>query len=335
MDTQRETAVHLDASRRQPERRAVPRLAPDAGPEPGSDARFNWIVALDARGDCRGALELVKWLAERSDRHRFFGVHVPSEDDAAASESEDRARAVVESAQAGELVEVIVRTRTASAPEDILSEVDPDVAAGLVVSRRADAEGASLLRLGGTVRRLAEQTSTPVAIAPHDLERTQISRGPVLVAVDPEHTPSDVGIFSQHLASSKGLDLMLVNVAHVDDAGLLSASVDALHDAYRRAEREAATELERWAIRHGLASSWRTVVRGDVRFAIQTVAQRHDASVIVCGTRQRNIFSRLIEPSRALEIARYARRPVFLVPRARDEDAEVDPTPLSWAAAVR
>jgi len=304
-----------------------------------ADYRFNWIVALDERGDCRGAIHFSKWLGSSGEQHRFFGVHVPP-DGGDADETEAQTRAVVKSARAESVFRDIVRTEPNTHPSEILTEIDPSVAAGLVVSRRADTDGPSLIRLGGMVRRIAEHTATPVAIVPHDLGPGQMSTGPVLIAIHPRQTPPDAARFARHLAASKGLQPLLVHVAHVDETGLLNASVDALQDAYARSEAEAAHALEQWAVRNGLASAWRVVVRGDVRFAIQTVAQRHDASMIVCGTRQRSIFARLLEPSRALELARYARRPVVLVPRSDDEsvsagDGGREIGPFTWANALR
>ncbi len=282
---------------------------------------FEWAVALDAEGDCRGALHFSRWLATDSRGHRFRGVHVPPDDGLDAIESASKVRGVLASAHAEGIFDELVQTEADLRPSEALTELEPRPSAGLIVSRRADAEGSAIVRLGGMVRRIAEQASTPVAIVPHDLDVLQVSHGPVLLAVDPHATPSAAARFAAGLALSKGLRLLLVNVANVDSLVTVAQNMDAVEAAYTEAERDAHHRLLEWAAENDLTHAWREVVRGNIRFAVQTAAQRYDASVIVCGTRQRHIVQRLLEPSRALQLARYARRPVVLVPT--DDEAEV------------
>ena len=97
------------------------------------------------------------------------------------------------------------------------------------------------------VRRLAHQASTPVAIVPHDLEALQMRRGPVLLAVAPEHTPASAAVVARQLAASKRLDLLLVNVARVDDMAAYSGNAEAFREAYDAAEREATAQTIMWA----------------------------------------------------------------------------------------
>ncbi len=292
---------------------------------------FEWAVALDAEGECRGALQFSRWLATNSRGQRFRGVHVPPDDGVDAIASAQRVRAVITSAHADGIFDALIQTDADLPPVDALTELSPRPSAGLILSRRADASGSALIRLGGMVRRIAEQSSTPVAIVPHDLDLMQMSHGPVVLAVDPESTPDAAAGFAAGLARSKGLRLLLVTVAQVEGFAALSSDMDEVMAAYEQAERNTHEKLLRWAADNGVAQAWREVVRGNVRFAIQTVAQRYDASIIVCGTRQRRILERLLEPSRALELARYARRPVILVPA--DDEAEAT-APVAVPAAA-
>lgn len=275
----------------------------------------HWVVPLDADGDARAALEFAKWLRGANAAHHFHGVHVPPAGGLGALGTDTRARGHLDEFAAREILDDIERTEPDIRPSDTLTELDEERLQGLIVTRRADSTDHALVRLGALVRRLAQQASIPVAIVPHDLRQLEVSNGPVLLAVAPEQTPAAAAVLTRQIAASKRLDVLLVNVAQVHDIGAYSGNAEAFREAYEAAEREAEAQTIMWAQQHDLQDAARLIVRGDVRFAVETAARRHDASVIICGTRQRSILHRLVNPSAALEIARYATRPVILVPR--------------------
>lgn len=215
------------------------------------------------------------------------------------------------------LLNEVVSTQSDAIPSDMLSDLeqlDGERLRGLIITRRADSTDSSLVRLGALARRLAQKASTPVAIVPHDLRELQMSHGPVLLATAPSHTPASAARLTRQIAAVKRLKVLLVSVAQVEDIGAYSGNAEAFREAYADAERETEAQTIMWAQQNGLEHAWRQIVRGDVRFAVESAARRFDASVVVCGTRQRNILERLLAPSAALEMARYSTRPVILVP---------------------
>ncbi len=276
----------------------------------------HWVVPLDAEGDARAALEFAKWLGAGNAYHAFHGVHVPRAG-ALPSLSTPSERPGIDDAETRSVLEEVIRTAPDTLPSDTLADLERlhgQAMRGLIITRRADSTDSSLVRLGALARRLAQKASTPVAIVPHDLRELQISQGPVLLAAAPSHTPAAAARLTRQIAAVKRLKVLLVNVAQVEDMGAYSGNAEAFREAYETAEREAEAHTIMWAKQHGLEHAWRQIVRGDVRFAVESAARRFDASVIICGTRQRNILERLLAPSAALEMARYATRPVILVP---------------------
>ncbi len=275
-----------------------PNTPPSASPVGPAVLVRSWLVLLGEDESERGAAEFGQWLAEDGATHRVAEVREPEEQE--------------------------------ELPE-------PGEHGGIVVARRADAASLAFVRLGARVRKMADATSEPLAIVPHDLERAEISMGPVLLAVDPHSTPPSAAAFADDLARSKGLPLLLVHVAPVplmSGSPGMGATMEVLHLAYEAEERQANALRAGWSEAHGLRGARRMVVRGNVRHAIQGVARREDASVLVCGTQQRTVLQRALDPSCALELARYARRPVILVPADDDErqSSPADANRFDWTA---
>lgn len=243
-------------------------------------ASFDWTLVANDEESNRGALQFSIWLTSELGAHEVR----------LAWESPDLGRpAWAHSAD----------------PDDTLR--------GLIVTRSADLRDDSVIRLGPDARELLTDASCPVFVVPRDLRADLIGRGPIIVAVDPESTPPSVARFAAEVARSKGRSLVLATVANPDPAVVLN-DPQGLDRAYEDARRLAEDELRRWAYTNDLSAADRRVLRGDVRYSVQSFADELDACFVVCGTRQRSAIARLFAPSNALELARYARCPVLVVP---------------------
>jgi len=300
--------------------------ARESGPHPSAGPAtrpFNWIVNLDAGGDFRGALEFMRWLEGGLGTHHFYGVHVPPDDTPDGFESESGVRQILAEDQSTELFTSIMRTESSTRPSVVFSDFDTSLSAVLLLGRKED-PGAeeSLVHTSGMVRRLVEQTGMPVVIVPSDFRRESMSTGPVMVAVDPTDTSSDVAHFAKRLADCQRLSLLLVHVARAVTPSH-QRSIEEIQADYEKAEQAATESVQHWAVRAGVPRAKRDVVRGDLRHGVQRTAGRHDASILVCGTNASESAQRLESPSEVFELARYSHRPMALVPRGAktDDDA--------------
>lgn len=289
---------------------------------PGETPSRDWFVPLDAEGDATAALEFARWLGAGNVQHVFQGVNLTDAPGAVGLTGDgDGDAAPYGGSQASSLriLDRIVDVDDGASPAGAIEELNErGHAQGLVVPRRADANDPALVRLGSFTRKLVSSAAMPIVIVPHDLHLLQISSGPVMVAVEPGRTPGAAASVAAEIAEAKHLPMVLVTVAQISTAVEFGNDAEELRDAYQLAEREAKADLIAWAAHHGVEKAWRHVVRGDVRFAIEHAARRFDASIIICGTRQRSIVERLLSPSSALELARYSARPVALIPQGVD-----------------
>ncbi len=281
---------------------------------------FNWIVNLDAGGDFRGAVEFMRWLEDGQGEHHFYGVHVPPEGARDGFETESNVRDMLAHDHSTEMFDSIMRTESSTRPSVVFSDFDTSFSAVLLLGRKEGlSQDQNLVDTSGMVRRLVEQTGMPVVVVPSDFRRDKMSTGPVMVAVDPHDTGSEVARFAKRLADCQRLPLLLVHVAQ-PPAPREQSSIDEIQHDYERAEQRAGEAMNDWARQAGVSRARRDVVRGDLRHGVQRTAGRHDASVVVVGTTASQSAQRLERPSEVFEIARFSHRPTALVPRGGDDD---------------
>lgn len=292
----------LDAPRpSSPETTGV-RTTPDQQP------RLRWLIPIDEHAEERAALEFGKWLHADNDAHAFEAVYVPTTGGMPVEAVAEAAKARALAAGADAVVERFIEAQELQLPTEVLWEVDRRSHTGVVLARRADAQDDAMVRLGGLTRHVALHASALVAVVPHDFEarakgeRRGPGLGPVLLAVDPAETPGTALTVARRIARSKERELELGFVP-----------VDGSADA---------AALEAWTEAHGAGDVPARIGRGEVAPTLREMARRIDAALIVAGTGQRSVVSRALRPSVALDLCRFADRPVLLVPRQAGDAPE-------------
>jgi nucleotide-binding universal stress UspA family protein len=291
-----------------------------------------WIVALDTRGSCRGAIVFSKWLQSRGMLvdDELVGVHVVERAqvptvsgrplrgvDWLGERARQKVEAIVATAGTNPLQRILWEDGVAA--EDALVDVcDRIGAVGMIIGRRAPTRGGHLVRLGKTARRVLRRLPVPIITVPPDFQPLQHADGPVLCGVDLADHCAPAARLAAAWADALGRRLQIVHAfvvpkkleLHEDDAAARQHLVDELL-------RETKVRLNRWCEQQGLSSRERTVVVGDPETVIQ---QRVDASgvpLVVCGSRQLDLVRRIFGSSLASHLAASLPVPLMVVPPER------------------
>ncbi|MEX1369471.1 MAG: universal stress protein [Nannocystaceae bacterium] len=281
---------------------------------------MRWIVGLDLRPRSQGAIKTARWLHEHRTaqaRNRFFGVHVvPLTPRVSARDDEmdelcERARTKAEGA-VGESGSAAAFDRIEAVPGTPVQTLgaattyyDVD---GLIIGRHGPREGGTVVRLGTVARQLLRGLPAAVMVVPPDHDPESHPQGPVLVATDLAPDAAAAGRFGLRLAQDLGVDLLLV---HVPETGQLAAQLGAVpHSPIVQDPRA----FEEWVENYGLGGARTETSPGDPVEQTLKLAQAHDASIIVCGSRRLSLADRVFQASTGSTLAAYARRPVVVVP---------------------
>jgi nucleotide-binding universal stress UspA family protein len=268
-----------------------------------------WIVGLDLTSRSRGAVAFAAWLRAAAGAP-VHGLHVLVRASAFAADDAElaaaRGRVAARHPDAFDAVEVAV---AASAEEGLAAAGER--AAAVVLGRAARAEERRVVRLGKVARRLLRQLPAPVVVVPPEL--TAVAPGPVLLATDLAPTSAAAARFAAAFAAAHGRTLELLHVAPAEHEDL----IDELEPSWR-AERDAqharvAAELDEWALAHGVADRPRRALYGDVVEHVLAAAERHQAAMIVVGSRRLTPAARLFATSTASALASHAPCPVAVV----------------------
>jgi nucleotide-binding universal stress UspA family protein len=281
---------------------------------------MRWIVGLDLRPYSQGAIKTARWLGQHDGaraRHRFYGVHVVPELPRVSARDDmmdtlcERARehAVQAVAQAGAADAITridavpgVATRALTAASTFY-DVD-----GLIIGRHGPREGGTVVRLGTVARQLLRSLPAAVMVVPPDHDPEAQPEGPVLVATDLAADAAAAGRFGLRLAQELGVDLVLL---HVPETGQLAAQLGATPHSPIVQDPEA---FERWVDTYGLGGARTETSPGDPIEQTLKLAEAHDASLIVCGSRRLSLTDRVFQASTGSTLAAYSPRPVVVVP---------------------
>jgi nucleotide-binding universal stress UspA family protein len=161
----------------------------------------------------------------------------------------------------------------------------------------------------------------------------------VLIALDHSSAAQHAARTAVALLAAPDLDLLVINVTEVPlvwagaGAGfgaVVAMDLDRLATENERCEEEA---VARDAIAAGIPASEVEVRSGDVVHEICEAAERHDVDLIVVGSHDRSILSRVIEPSVSRGVISATNRPVLVVPEPHDLPST--PTHASMSAGSR
>jgi nucleotide-binding universal stress UspA family protein len=161
--------------------------------------------------------------------------------------------------------------------------------------------GFSGLLLGSASQQCVEHSPCPVVVLRGGTERTG---GPIVVGLDGSDGAASALAWSAAQAEATGTSVVAV---HALGAGPNNTTMDAAHAA-----------LERWCapIEERSIRCDRRVVASDPRTALDDVADATGASLIVVGSRGLGAVRGLLLGSVAGYVARYATRPIAVIPRA-------------------
>ena len=294
--------------------RITPRSAP------ASLVPVRWIVGLDLRPRSQGAIKTARWLAHHGGpqvRHRFYGVHVVPQlprvsvrddvmDELCQRAQRHAEQTIVEAGAKDAITRVDavpgVPTKTLAAASTFY-DVD-----GLIIGRHGPRDGGTVVRLGTVARQLLRSLPAAVMVVPPDHDPEAQPRGPVLVATDLAPDAAAAGRFGLRLARELGVDLVLL---HVPETGQLAAQLGATPHTPLVQDPEA---FEHWVDTYGLGGARTETSPGDPVEQTLTLAEAHDASLIVCGSRRLTLGDRVFQASTGSTLAAYAPRPVVVVP---------------------
>ena len=272
-------------------------------------------------------LELVAWLgthAEASADDDFRAVCVATDrdffgvTDATRTQVGDRLRVALTDAIRDSSAQDIVAGHdvlVASSVARALADEALRRRSVLVVGRRAERESHKLVRLGGVVRRVLRQLTTPVVVVPADWRGEYAGRGPVLVAVDPTEPSLAAIAFGERLAAKLGREAQWVHVLPgVEELGVPYLASSQARERRREFQEANARKLHEFLAARGRAPHRTRLVTGPPVEAILETADEVDAAVSVTGSRRLSAGERLLSASTGSELASVSPRVVAIVP---------------------
>src|SRR5919201_6001396 len=129
---------------------------------------MDWVLGIDLRGTCAGAVRFAKWLrsaARATPPEGFVAVHVLEEQhlftvlryhhlSEVIDGARSAARAVIDAAQAGEAIRELEIIQGKEPDEMLEATRATRGASGIVIGRTARSESHSFVRLGRVARRM-------------------------------------------------------------------------------------------------------------------------------------------------------------------------------------
>lgn len=274
---------------------------------------MKWVVGIDLRPGCEGALGFARFLVERvgDAAVAVHAVQLPDLVNRGPAPQEVR-----------EHVQRFVDQRIERADIAVIEDVDPDEALrstvakrgadGIIIGRRSPADGDEIVRLGAVARRILRHLGNPVFVCPADLDAGSVPDGPVLLAAVAD--PQCLGAlrFAQTLANRLGRPLEVVAAVRPAFGSSVSYLPAPAYGGgvFERAQQE----LTAWLDANGAGECSATVVEGNVVPVVLGEADARQAVAIVCGSRQLSLVDRIFQSSIGGVLAGTARVPVAVVP---------------------
>jgi nucleotide-binding universal stress UspA family protein len=292
---------------------------------------MRWILGLDLRPLCAGAVRFTKWLAEESrdaDGEGCVAVHALEEQHLLAvlryhhlAEVMEGARASAEAILAAEqaagVISALEVMRGASAQEVLEAARVKHGAQGTIIGRAAGVAGRGVVRLGRSARRILRAATAPVIVVPPDLQPADLGKGPVLALTDLQAVSADACRFAAAMAERLGRPWSLLHVAPIPEefapASLPAVSLESMRHDFRV---EAEKGLVEWIAAHGLRPAASEVLQGPIMDSAMALLRMQGSPLLVAGSRRLSALERTLLPSVGSELAASAPVPVAIVPPA-------------------
>ncbi len=290
---------------------------------------MRWIVGIDFKGRCNGALRFAAWLqrnAQVGGPQEMIGVHAMPEQlrrvlvrdagaelGAAALVQMDRVAA--ELSDGAPQLELRAQWAGSSDEGLMLASADAGIT-GIIVGRASRRRSGSFDRLGRVTRRLLRRLPAPVMVVPPDLQLGQIAGGPIALATDLGDASAPAARLALALARVLDRELLVLNV----DSTLYDAAIIAPETVASVASlpRRTIAEVEAWAAANELGTPTCEVGQGERVSTLLRLASAREAAIVVCGSRCLSTAERIFASSTGSELARHADRPVLVVPSTRN-----------------
>lgn len=318
-------SLHRDAVPRCSSRGVHPRPEADehgeflAGPSlasRGDTVAMKWLVGIDLKPDCAGALAWLSWChawtGEPPDALALHAVEWPAVEAYPSPELE----VVQEGVQSflherGHALEarVVEGREPADALAHAMSLHGADI---LVIGRRASRDGDDLVRLGGVARRLLRQLPTPLVVCPPDLRAQDVPEGPIMLAIQPGSRFEQALRFARQLSVSLRRPLIAVSAVPPAFPTGVTYLPTPRYDGGRR--DQALAHLQDWLATMEMPDVETRVEEGPTVSTLWRIAEDEGACLIVTGSRLLTVSERFTRSSVGTTLASVARVPVAVVP---------------------
>ena len=290
---------------------------------------MKWIVGVDLRPSCEGALAWITWVMKR------VGVNAT----ALAVHAVESGSKPLLSPPGPDVIEEHVgdflggRGYTLNVrvvggrqpPEALANALVVHHGDAIAIGRRSTVAGDELVRLGRVARRVLRRLPAPVAVCPADLDADAIPDGPVLIAVQPEPRCVPALRFGRDFATSIGRGIA---VACVMPPAFPPGITYLPAPQYHGDDREAAeAQLQAWLEEQECPDVDLLLGEPPTVPALLDAAADVQACAIVCGSRILSTTERLTQSSVGSTLAGVAPVPGPHRPRLRASSR-------SWAARV-
>lgn len=292
---------------------------------------MRWILGLDLRPLCAGAIRFARWLATESrapDGEPCIAVHALEEQHLLAvlryhhlSEVVDGARASAQAILAAEYAAGVISElevlQGASAQEVLEAARLKHEAEGTIIGRAAGVAGKGVVRLGRAARRILRAADAPVIVVPPDLDVNDLGKGPIVALTDLQPDSAEACRFASAFADRLGRPWALLHVAPIPEEFAPSyLPVVSLEGMRRDFRAEGEKGLAEWIAAQGLRPATSEVLQGPIIDSVLAFGRTHASPILVAGSRRLSALERTLLPSVGSEVAAAAPVPVAIVPPA-------------------
>ena len=276
---------------------------------------MKWIVGVDLRHGCDGALSWARWARKRDASIELLAAHAMELPKGLVIPNPETVAEHVEKYVGERIADVEVRVLEQQPSEAALAHaVGTHGADALAIGRRAPRDGDGLVRLGAVARRLLRKLPSPVLVCPPDLRSEHIPSGPILVCVQANAESAAALDFGRRVAKATGTPVQAITVLppmypYPHAISYLPAPT---YGGDEHDERESA--VRDWLAEQPGEGVKLTVADGPVVPTILQASDELQASMIVCGSRLLSAVERFFNTSVGTALAGSARVPVAVVP---------------------
>ena len=297
---------------------------------------MKWLLGLDLRPLCLGAVRFAAWLARMSraaDGESFAAVHVVEEQHLMAVLRYHHLEEVLERARVS--ARGIVAAEAAAIGEPEIARA-PSVEQGLeaarashqsdafLIGRAAGRAGSGVIRLGKVARRMLRSASVPVVVVPPDLRAGHLGDGPVVALTSLQPDSADACRFASKMAERLGRGLALVHVAPGPGEFPVQLPAATLDSLCREHREQAEEEIAAWNSAQRLRASVTEVLQGPIVESALEFAARQRSPLIVAGSRRLSTLERTLLHSTGADLAASAPVPVAVVPPLEQAQGAAD-----------